>query len=603
MMQPIDAITLGHLATELNDLLSGAKIQRIQQANYHELLLHVFSPNRDIAGPMKWLISIRPEHSFTCIAKTLPELTFPKLPMNLCLQLRKHLSSAKIQSVKALPTERVLWINLDNYDAIGQHRQWALVLELMGKHSNIILVDMPDNIVTACAHGVSESMSRLREIHVDVPYVPPPKNAKPSITQVSEAEFIEAVTKHASSEDPPRMLSQQFSGTSKAILQSVLENAATPAEAYQRLQRLTTYEAIRPYRSVDMTHFRLLTPAEADLDQWVRCDTVNQLVASLGVKQMDQQLLDRLKQRLHQGLKQSQKRIEGRITDLTQSIKDEDAETLKLYGDALTLAMSLPDSEAQFNAARHTEGDDDDTKPAEVSLTCMNPLDGEPLAILINPDLSLTDNAQRYYKRYKKARTRIEMAQASMQELQTQLGLCHDLTDSLTWAESLSDCRALEEDMIALGWLKSPEQLKAQTKSKKPVKAKHVAVPYTQTSDGYRVYVGRSSLQNDAIVSHLAHGNDLWLHTHNIPGAHILIKTNKQTKIPNQSLEEAAQLAVHFSQARHSANVPVIYTAARFVRKIPNSYPGHVNYTHEQSLNITPHPSVMERLTSQLSQA
>ncbi len=567
-MQPLDALTLWHYAAELDVKLADGKINKIQQPSHHELLLHLWVGGQ--ASRQKLYINIRPEYAFCALVEDSSFVTVPALAPNFCMVLRKHLTSARITRVSALPDERVLNIEMDNYNELGQEVQLVLSLELMGKNSNIILYHSDINMIIGCAHGVSEHMSREREISVGYPYMPPPKPPRHPIRTIVESEFVSMVSQaNQQQTDPAERLTREFVGTGKAVLTDVLTAYPDPYQAYRAFKDLVAGDHLSPMIRRDFSRFSLVPAHQQDPD-WMPMGSLTKLVQTYYLHHLLTQRLSQKRTQLSQALLAQKKKVQKRLQELERS-SPEVIERLKTMGDLLTIAHSQQQT----------------TPGNRIELQEFS--SGESIAIELDPTLSLLENAQLYYRRYKKAQARQQMAMETGEQLTYAQDYMETLLVAVQNATQETELDEIRQDMVQQGWVKP---LETQKKGQKQQRAMPLSLV---SSDGFTILVGRNGLQNDMIVGKLSRTEDLWLHTHLIPGSHVLIKSEKRA-IPDSTLAEAAMVAVYYSQGRDSVNVPVVYTEARYVRKIPNSYPGHVTYTHEKSVNMTVDPEVINRL-------
>lgn len=567
-MQPIDALTLHHFAGELDLKLADGKINKIQQASHQELLLHIWVGGE--ASRRKLYINIHPDYAFCALLDDTTFLTFPQKPPNFCMVLRKHLTAARIKRVATLPDERVLNLELDNYNELGQQVRLILSLELMGKNSNIILYDPDLNLILGCAHGVSEAMSRKREISIGYPYAPPPRPASPPMRLAAREAIINLIHQAKSSNQAPEeVLTKAYSGVSRATLSDVFNYCSAPDAAYQVIQDLFLGVHLYPAVQRDGSRFSLL-PFHQQESDWEAMGSLNGMIQMYFMTRLLENRIGLMRQRLRQVVRTQEKKLLKRQHELKHT-DEESILFLKKAGDLLMVAHSQQGSPL----TNRIELQDFET--------------GAPVTLELDPQLSFAENAQLYYRRYKKARARQEMAVQQEEDLNRLLQFMQHLYTALDNASTMQELAAVREDLEEQGWLR-------QESPPKKGGTRPVSKPLTVTSsDGFTIYIGQNGVQNDQIAGKLSRPDDIWLHAHLIPGSHVLVKANKQA-VPDQTLLEAASLAAYFSKARGSANVPVVYTKAQYVRKIPNSYPGHVNYTHEQAIHVTPDPARINRL-------
>lgn len=609
-MQVLDALTLGHLSRELDVKLADGKVQKIQQSSYHEVLIQFWVGGE--ARYQKLFISIRPAFPFCALVEGVPELAFPKQPLNFCLLLRKYLMGARVEQVSALPFERVINLAFQTFNELGEPQRLLLSLELMGKQSNLLLIDRDTDLLVGCAHGVSAKMSRFREVAVGLPYEPPPCPDKPLLSELSQASFV-AQLQHAqaagqsSGESPAKVLTQHFRGMSQAVLAQVIALSTTPADAFDRFHQLIKGQDLVPCMANDGQGFSLLNMAALQPECWRPFPTINQLVATYGLGHWQRLFTQQKRQQLSQQWEQWSRRLAKQQALLVDRDDELEAETFKACGDALTRVLFLPTSPSiSF----------DQDGLGHLSLT--HPVSGQPLDVTIPTGVSLSDAAQRYYKQFKKSQRRRALVEAQRSQMQADQALLADIQVALSHAQTMTDLALVEADLVdfvakgPLGWRKTEggdvehtehsaetrqsqgprkpvsKQKQHSKRGSKPTKSV-LAAPCEQfvSSDGFVVWLGKSQLQNEHLLGKVAQPHDLWFHAHQLPGGHVVVKTNKQ-KVPDQTLLEAAQLAAYHSQARNSTKVNVVYTAVKYVRKVPSGHAGLVTYTHEHELTVSP---------------
>jgi predicted ribosome quality control (RQC) complex YloA/Tae2 family protein len=267
-------------------------------------------------------------------------------------------------------------------------------------------------------------------------------------------------------------------------------------------------------------------------------------------------------------------------------IRDEEINVLQDIGDRLLAAMSA--KEVPEHPTAHK---------GSVALTHYET--GEPWIIEIDPTCGWVENAQIYYRRAKKAKARKDAYQQMATSLQNEREYLSNLRLMVDQADTLAELDAIEVDMAEAGFGKKAGKMQESQNRKKQTE-ETPGVVSLRSSDGLEILLGKSGQGNDALVGKLSRSDDLWLHVHQMPGSHVLVRSGKG-EIPDQTLLEAATLAAYYSSARQSANVPVVYTQSKYVRKIPQSYPGHVNYRQEKTVFITPDEVLLERLLATIT--
>jgi len=567
-MQPIDALTLFHLAGEWDAKLSGAKINKIQQANRYAFLFQLWTGGDQ--GRRKFYINLHPEMTFCGLLEETSFLVFPQRAFSLCMLLRKHLVGARVERVESVPDERVLKIKLENYNEMGQHVHFVLVLELSGRLNNLILLD-GDKTILGCMQIVVDEDNPKRIIKTGSLYrLPDPPPGRSGI-RFENANVIRESLQRASLQalDPVDTILEQFYGIGRAVLGQIFTGRDSSV-AVQRLEEVLQGIHLCPGLRKDGQAWSLVIPSAEDKDNWVEKPSLNAMIADYYSMHLSTLTVEKAKRQMMRILKREKEKLKKQQKALL-AVQPEKTDALKKTGDLLMQAASQSE------------------KPGACSVTVMDYELGQEVVLAVDPAVSIRENARRSYKRYKKAVGQAARFNDEKEAYAQKEQFLEDLTQMVARIDTVQEADIVTQDFISQGWLKSLETGKSTGKTKKE------AVMSIQSSDGFLVLIGRSSLQNELIVGKRSRGEDVWVHAWGMPGSHVLIKAEKQD-IPDQTLYEAALLAAWFSAGRNSVNVPVIYTKAQYVRKIPGSYPGHVTYSRESELRVTPQPADIERL-------
>jgi predicted ribosome quality control (RQC) complex YloA/Tae2 family protein len=593
-MQQLDAITLKHLATELQSLLDNAKVSKVQHPSAHEFLITFWGGPARPDNLNLFYIQLNPEAPFCALTHPKHRQqtalhTFSK-PTALCMLLRKHLNGASLQVIRTLPGERVLDLVFENFNELGNRVRLVLSLELMGKHSNMIFYDEVQGTILAVAHGVSELMSSYRELAAGLPYAPPPRQQeKRLLSEMTQAEFVQLWQQKPPEENASRFLNGHLAGFGQRMLDDVLQvvsqtGTVEPIQLYQNLLQLEQGKQIVPAISPSRQQFTLV-PEIAEQPDWQPTENVNHLVTHYFIGHLQESRLKRRRQQLTLQLEQQEKKLKRREAELVP-IRDEEINVLQDIGDRLLAAMSA--KEVPEHPTAHK---------GSVALTHYET--GEPWIIEIDPTCGWVENAQIYYRRAKKAKARKDAYQQMATSLQNEREYLSNLRLMVDQADTLAELDAIEVDMAEAGFGKKAGKMQESQNRKKQTE-ETPGVVSLRSSDGLEILLGKSGQGNDALVGKLSRSDDLWLHVHQMPGSHVLVRSGKG-EIPDQTLLEAATLAAYYSSARQSANVPVVYTQSKYVRKIPQSYPGHVNYRQEKTVFITPDEVLLERLLATIT--
>ncbi|MDX2085665.1 MAG: NFACT RNA binding domain-containing protein [Candidatus Melainabacteria bacterium] len=671
---PLDALAAKRYAAELNTKLQGVRINRVQQFGSHEITFSLWgagvreevSPSSSSAAlkqsrlpadNQRLLMNLDPNLPFCSLLKT--DTMAPWLenhrerPTGFCMLLRKYLQGAKIAAVSSLAGEPVLCFQMEYLNDLGDATPIVLILELMGKYTNLILVERLHQKILGVAHPVTESMSRLRLLEVGVPYEPPPRpaNRTPVSATVSHTpnnpdhpdsllDFVSAL--------PPdnawaelqaeawllpegqafeKALSQWAGKTLWGIRPRALEALLTVAQQrldsppirtpdtllalLQQLEQQT--ETLQVCWQMGGGGAWLLLPHNWPIDPeaWQVFPNVLTLMQRVFWPQFCQDKLTRKRQQLLGQLSGKQRRIEQRCNHL-ENLSPEEITQFRVWGDSILVAWSeglLPEHPQQLNAP---------------VVSIQNPHEGCPIAIDVDNRYTWPEQAERFYRQARKAEARLKYFLQQQAQLTQQQQYLSELRCLIEQSETLEELAHLAQELVAFdtqsafpNWQMDPSDTPVTDKfaqnanppktartsrkqksdskglargSKKAGKPKQAftGVLQTYSQDGHSILVGKTGAANGLLCGRMARPRDLWLHVHQMPGSHVLIQRQDNRPISDETLLEAAALAAHFSAGRLSNHVPVVYTESRYVRKIPGSYPGHVTYTHEQTVHVTP---------------
>ena len=578
-----DSLSLKALTKEIAPILTEGRVQKVQQPSRNELLLSIRSGGKN----HKLYVSIDPKYPHLCFLSDQGEeyrhIEIPQKPPMFCMLLRKHMEGAKIRKVVQPEYERILEIHFDSYNEIGERASFVLSCELMGKHSNIIMYNYENNIIYGCAHNVSPEKSREREISGGMPYVYPPKQNKIDLLKLSESEFYNLASTIPSTMDI--WLNEKFYNISLALAGELCKFLDIDIEKnriisikkekilalYQLAAKTLRLENLNPSISEDKKKFSLIG-IEPDV-KWQNHEFrlrnnnfVYEIIDQYFGFQVHKDKFERLKNSLLSSVKKELKKQKTRyLHHLNTADKEDKAEKYRQYADILMAKLNKIPLGSDFI---ELEDFFDNNNLIKINL---------------DPLLSPSSNAQKYYKLYNKARNAAKFSEKILNQIKEDLDYLESIEISLKQAESMANLEEIQEELANQSIIKTP---KISTKKQKE---KMLNIDYYASSDGYKIYIGKNNKQNDYIISKLASLNDLWLHAHNMPGSHVLIKVPPENlEIPENTLFEAAKLAAYFSQGRESSQVPVIYTRRRHIKKPPAAKPGFVTYSNEKTIFVNP---------------
>lgn len=552
---PFDGIVTKAVVEELAENLVGGRIDKIYEPTNSELVFTI----RNNRTNYSLLISIHP--SYARIHLTESEFINPSEPPLFCMVLRKHLIGSRIEKIKQISLERIIAIDLRGKDEIGDSVEHQLLIEIMGKHSNVMLIEKDtQKIVNAMKH-IPPSVNRHRTILPGSTYVFPPSQDKLNPLRDSEDTFIRKLDFNAGKLD--RQIVSVLMGFSPFIAKELVHRAHLGSQA--KLEK--EFIKLRNQLSSQQYEFAMYENSREDfhvlpityLPKKREFNSANELVDAFYANKAER---DRVKQQvrdltrlIQNELNKNKRKLKIHNETLKQS---KEADKYQKYGELLTANMHLV-----------SKG----MKSIEV-IDYYDPEQKE-LTIPLKEDLTPSENAQRFFSRYRKLLHAKDRAAEEIQKTEEEIVYLESVL------QQLEDAREEDVEEIRME-LEEEGYQKQRQKRKKKVKPK--PDQYT-SSDGTVIYVGRNNKQNEYVTHKLAHKEDIWLHTLNIPGSHVIIKSSEPSE---QTLIEAAQLAAYYSKARDSESVPVDYTKVKYVKKPTGAKPGFVTYTEQKTLFVTP---------------
>jgi predicted ribosome quality control (RQC) complex YloA/Tae2 family protein len=593
----LDGLVIHAIVHELQSCVGG-RINKIHQPSEHDLIFHIRAQRNNI----KLLLSAQP--TYPRVHLTEDSFTNPMQAPMFCMLMRKHCENGIIESVAQVGMERILHIDIKQRDELGDTRFKRVVIEMMGRHSNLILLDPENNQILDGIQHVTPAISSHRIVMPGSTYVAPPDQEKSNPLNTTEEEFISllAVNRNekeevdyskqksttqlsasirahsaASGEDLAKQIMGNFSGISPLAAKEVVYRSETTEQPVSSIF-INTMKDIRDHRYEPMivesqgkTYFSVLSLSHLDGEPQTFTSISECLEAFYGNKAER----DTVKQRVADLLKflQNEKsKNHKKIEKLNKTLeKAQDADQFRILGELLTASLHQ-------------------VKRGDSEIEVLNYYDPEQqmMVIPLNPQLSPSDNAQQYFKKYTKGKNSLTVVQEQITSTEQEIEYIISLQQQLNNA-SLSDIEEIREELIEQGYIRDRKKKQRKKKKKKGQPLLHC---YTST-EGVPIYVGKNNTQNEFLTNRLASASDTWLHTKDIPGSHVVIKS---TDFGDSTLEEAAFLSAYYSQAKESSQVPVDYTLIRHVRKPSGAKPGYVIYDHQKTLFVTPDEQRIQQL-------
>jgi predicted ribosome quality control (RQC) complex YloA/Tae2 family protein len=560
-----DALTMAAVADELREKILGGRVQKVLLPAPLCLGLEIYAQQER----HYLLASAHAQAARVHLADTKLRRGVAT-PTPLLLLLRKYAGGARIDRLEQPPFERVLHIGLDH----PEHGCITLVVEVMGRHSNIVLVDA-GGIVVECIKRVGPEMSRYRTVLPGQPYRPPPpqeKLAPGDLTELRLRHIVEAL-----SPGVPlwRGLVQGLKGVSPLLAREVTFRATgqtdTLASEVDKMSPLLAAigDLLSPLESGHWQPSVVREEGEVAVfapyplthrQGYEPLASVSQAVEGYYAGAMREEPYGFLKQSLRQAIARGRERQQKKRRALERSLAArEEIETLRQKGEwILAYATQIAPGQAEL----------------AVELGPGQP----PLTIALDPHSSPVENAQQYFKDYRKAQAAADEVPALLEQVDLELRYLDQLEADLELASTQPE---VQEVGLALG---EAGYLKGEGRRRKPPRSQPLTL---RSPDGLTILVGKNSRQNEEVTFRRASADDLWLHARGVPGAHVIIRSEGR-EVPEATLRQAAGLAAYYSQARETTRAAVDYTQRRHVRRVKGARPGLVTYDHEQTIHVTP---------------
>lgn len=536
-----DGFFLHHLTKELQDELLYGRIQKVNQPFEHELVLTIRNNRKNY----KMLLSAHPVFGRLQITKTY--FQNPQTPNTFTMIMRKYLQGAVIENITQIENDRVLEIAFSNKNEIGDNIKVTLVVEIMGKHSNIILIDKAESKIIESIKHIGFSQNSYRTILPGSTYIAPPKTDAKNPFTVSDEKLFEILQ----TEDlAPRHLQKLFQGLGR----DTAENLAAQLSD-DKLKQFRAFFA-RPVQP-NMTDKSF---AAVPFDK--SGQTFDSLSELLDVFYQDKAERDRVNQQSSDLIHRVQTELDKNIKKLAKQEKElaatENAEEFRQKGELLTTYLSMvPNNQDQVELDNYYTN--------------------EKITIALDKSLTPNQNAQRYFKKYQKLKEAVKHLTGLIEETKHTITYLESVETALSHA-SISDIEDIREELVETGFVKRRTRDKRH-KRKKPEQ-------YLASDGKTIIMVGRNNLQNDELTFKMAKKGELWFHAKDIPGSHVLIKDNLN---PSDEVKtDAAELAAYYSKARLSNLIQVDMIEAKKLNKPTGAKPGFVTYTGQKTLRVTP---------------
>lgn len=568
-----DGTVIANIVYDMHRLLTGGRIYKIYQPEADELLLVIKNQKETYRLLLSASASL-PLVYFTSENKQNP-LTAP----NFCMLLRKHISNGRILSVVQPGMERILEISIEHLNELGDLCQKKLVIEIMGKHSNIIFLDDTSMIIDSIKH-ISSQVSSVREVLPGRTYTMPPSKGKIALAEITPAWMTETFFSRANSLQ--KAIYSSLSGISPMMANEIcfranLDSSASTASLSSAQQTALYGELIRLKTQLEQKEFSPCIVYQGNTPQEFSALPLS-MYTDMEIREFPSisEVLE-----TYYAEKEVVTRIRQKSTDLRKIVSNAIERTAKKYD---LQRKQLKDTEKKekykvYGELLHTYGYD--VKPGQKELTCVNYYDNQEITIPLDGQLNAMDNAKKYFDRYGKLKRTYEALHALVEETHAELLHLESISNALEIARDESDLAMIKEELMEYHYVKRHGQNKKKSRSKsKPF--------HYISSDGFHMYVGKNNFQNEELTFKFANGKDMWFHAKKMAGSHVIVKLETAEDLPDRTYEEAARLAAYYSKGKNAPKVEVDYTRRRNLKKPPQAKPGFVIYHTNYSMNIEP---------------
>ena len=589
-----DAITVAAMTQEVCRVLLEAKVDKIYQSEKDEIRIGF----RTRQGAKKLLLSAGADFPRFCLTQA--DRQNPAKPPMFCMVLRKHLGGAKLVDVQQVGFERVVDFTFSCYDELGDFSKKHLMVEIMGRFSNVIFTDDDGKIIDSLKH-INGFTSRVREVLPGLSYVlPPVQEEKIDPMKAQLDDFLSVAKERGQEAKLPKFLLNHIRGISPLIAREITDKVrqydalATGEESYSDSAvaqvlvdffYLVKQADFHAYIIIDKTDGRQVDFAPVAIGQYgagadvVVCESLSEACETFYEKRDAHTRLKQKSSDLSHAVNQHLERCRKKILLQQSALSEADQkEQYREFGDLI-----------MANIGRIQKGDR--------SLVTVNFYDAEGKDIVIPLDeaLSPSQNAQYYYKKYNKLKVAQIEQEKQMKMAQADMAYLEEVASFIEQAQSVQDLSQIRQELVKEGYLKRTSVTK---KNEKKVAGKPTLRDYMHfvSRDGFDIYVGKNSTQNDVLTTKIANASDWWFHTKNIPGSHTVIKLGLNKDVTDETLMEAAQIAAYYSKARGSSQIPVDYTTIKNVKKPNGAKPGMVIYDHYRTLYVKSDENLIKNL-------
>jgi predicted ribosome quality control (RQC) complex YloA/Tae2 family protein len=563
-----DGLFTKAMTAELESSLKGGRINKVHQPYKNEVILTI----RANGVNHKLLLSAHP--SYARVQLTNEAYDNPSEPPMFCMLLRKHIEGYILEDVYQVKNDRIVIFEIRGRNEIGDISLKLLIVEIMGKHSNIILVDKSRNLILDSVKHVSFAVNSHRAILPGQPYISPPEQDKLDPFSATEEDVLKRLDFNGGKAE--KQLVDHFAGVSplfakEVIFKSGLINRTTLPKTFISQLTIIKHGEITPTITTGGKEAFYLFPLEHMKGDSKTFKSLSEMLDRFYFGKAERDRVKQFSHDLERLIVNEKEKNEKKILKLEETLQEaEQAERYQLYGELLT---------ANLYAA--TKGMNE--------IEVMNYYDenSSMMSIPLDPRKTPSENAQKYFSRYQKAKNALLVVEEQIVLARSEAAYFETLLQQVQ-AAAPKDIEGIREELVDGGYIRG-----RQRRNNKKLQNLKPNLDHFLASDGTEIIVGKNNKQNDYLTNKLAARDEIWLHTKDIPGSHVVIRSKEPAV---ETIREAASLAAYFSKARNSSSVPVDFTKVRYVKKPNGAKPGFVIYENQQTIYVTPDEEMVLKL-------
>lgn len=542
---------------ELDQTLATGRVAKVNQPYPAELIMTIRAHRHNYS----LLLSANPTYPRMQITQIAYQN--PAVPSNFAMTMRKYLEGAILESIEQVDNDRIIKMNFKTRDELGDQQRLVLVIEIMARHSNVSLVNEKNHKIIDTIKHVGSDQNRVRLLLPGATFVMPPKQDKVNPYLPNQI-YTDLVRKDLDENELAKQLQARYQGLGRQSAQELARelqaSSDLPTTYHTFLKQFENPDPVIYDDNNGKRQFAAFLPSNIKEEQLTHYDTLSVMLdafyAQKAERDRSKELAGQVLKVLHNELKKDRRKVKKLKQQLEDAAK---ADYYRIRGEILTTYLG-----------KLTAGMTEITLPNFYD-------DNKPLKIKLDPELSPSRNAQKYFTKYDKLKTSVDYVKEQLKLANDEINYLANIESQIDLA-SPADIQEIRLELQQQGYIKQKSKKRRKVRVSKPEEF--------HTSNGTTVLVGKNNLQNDRLSFKIANKNDIWLHVKDIPGSHVIIRDSDPDE---QTLLEAAQLAAYFSKGRNSDNVPVDYLPAKRLHKPNGAKPGFVTFTGQKTLYVTPH--------------